>query len=307
MRVLDLFAGIGGFSLAAHWMGWQTVAFVEWDKYCQKVLKKNFPGVPIYGDIREFNEQITTNTNTGFELEQEGQIQARRDTTNNGSKEYKRIFGIDIITGGFPCQPFSHAGKRKGTDDNRYLWPEMLRTIQTIKPLWVVGENVAGLISMENGKTLERILIDLEDSGYHTETFLIPACSIGAWHRRDRVWIVSHTGHAESQGREQPERINKRRIKEGEQSRGEFTSRNRKHGLRKVVSNSANTGIKGMHKWRNLANREQWNIEPNVGRVANGIPSRVDRLKALGNAIVPQAAYEIFKAIDHENDSKTTY
>ena len=160
--MIDLFAGIGGFSLAGHWMGWETVDFVEKEPYCQKVLAKNFPNVPIHGDIRDYKP-----------------------------KEY----AADIICGGFPCQPFSSAGKRKGKEDDRFLWPEMLRVIREAKPTFVVGENVAGILSMDNGAVFEEICLSLEDEGYAVQSFIIPAQAVGAPHRRDRVWIVGYSEH----------------------------------------------------------------------------------------------------------------
>lgn len=161
MGHLGLFEGIGGFSLAARWAGWTTPVMVEWNPYCQAVLKNNFPDAAIFGDIHEFD----------------------------GSKYAGQI---DIITGGFPCQPYSHAGLRAGNDDDRALWPQMLRVIREVAPPWVVGENVAGLLSMDSGRVFAGILADLENAGYSTETYLIPAVGVGAPHRRDRVWIVAH-------------------------------------------------------------------------------------------------------------------
>ncbi len=258
----QLFAGIGGFGLAAQWAGIENVWANEIDSFCCKVLRKNFSNLEIHErDIREIGKH--------------------------------NLRSVDIISGGFPCQPFSHAGKRKGKEDDRYLWPEMLRVIQEVAPSWVIGENVAGLISMENGKTLERILIDLEDSGYHTETFLIPACSIGAWHRRDRIWIVAHSTGDGDRGKFRENKSNGEQFNEevGSELRSQFVNNNQD------VSNTTNAGIKRVHQRKDPTTKEQWSTEPNVGRVANGIPSRVDRLKGLGNAIVPQVAYEIFKAI----------
>ena len=163
LKVLDLFSGIGGFSLGLHSTGiFDTVKFVEFDKYCQKVLQKNFPDVPIEGDIRNVKGQE---------------------------------FEADVITGGFPCQPFSVAGKQKGTNDNRYLWPEMLRLIREIKPEFVIGENVQGLINLQNGVVLRQVQDDLESEGFEVQCFLIPASGIGAWHQRYRVWIVGHSQH----------------------------------------------------------------------------------------------------------------
>lgn len=169
MRVLDLFAGIGGFSLAAHRMGWETIAFVEWDDFCQKVLKKNFPNVPVYGDIKEFD-----------------------GTQYNGT--------VDLVCGGFPCQPFSTAGRRKGKNDDRYLWKEMRRVIREVQPAWVVGENVAGIISMDDGRVLEEILSDLEGEGYAVQPVIIPAAALGAPHRRDRIWIIANSCNSSNRG-----------------------------------------------------------------------------------------------------------
>ena len=161
LRVLDLFSGIGGFSLGLHSTGiFDTVKFVEIDKFCQKVLNKNFPGIPIEEDIKNVKGQE---------------------------------FEADVITGGFPCQPFSVAGKQKGTNDNRYLWPEMLRLIKEIKPEFVIGENVQGLINLQNGMVLRQVQDNLESEGFEVQCFLIPASGLGAWHQRYRIWIVGHS------------------------------------------------------------------------------------------------------------------
>ena len=307
-------AFVGGFDLAAEWMGWENVFQVEWDSYCQKVLTKNFPNVKRYGDIKEFD----------------------------GTK-YRGF--IDIISGGFPCQPFSNAGKRKGTEDDRYLWPEMLRIIGEAKPPFIVGENVAGLISMENGKTLKRIFTDLENEGYQTESFIIPACAVGAWHRRDRIWIVAYNNSVRCDN-------GKYSLEKG--SKGRCESLHRNEGLDKTISDSQGKRINGINRdnritetengeWTNESisnskdatnghdkyrekyirgnqlgneieertlrrsykiNGRQWEVEPSVGRVADGVSGRVDRLKGLGNSIVPQVAYQIFKAIEEYELSK---
>tara|TARA_X000001036_G_scaffold108038_1_gene101202 strand:- start:3615 stop:4817 length:1203 start_codon:yes stop_codon:yes gene_type:complete len=163
LKVLDLFSGIGGFSLGLHSTDiFDTVKFVEFDEFCQKVLKKNFPNIPIEGDIR-----------------------------NVKGKEFE----ADVIVGGFPCQPFSVAGKQKGRDDNRYLWPEMFRLIKEIKPEFIIGENVQGLVNLQNGMVLRQVQDDLEGEGFEVQCFLIPASGIGAWHQRFRVWIVGHSKH----------------------------------------------------------------------------------------------------------------
>mgnify|MGYP006400344723 CR=1 FL=1 len=163
LKVLDLFSGIGGFSLGLHSTDiFDTVKFVEFDEFCQKILKKNFPNVPIEGDIK-----------------------------NVKGKEFE----ADIIVGGFPCQPFSVAGKQKGRDDNRYLWPEMFRLIKEIKPEFVIGENVQGLVNLQNGMVLRQVQDDLVGQGFEVQCFLVPASGIGAWHQRSRVWIVGHSKH----------------------------------------------------------------------------------------------------------------
>lgn len=341
MRHLDLFAGIGGFSLAAQWMGWETVAQVEWDEWCQKVLAKNFPDALRFGDIVEFNKMLENGENiTNTESRKSGE-QKTGDGWQNISRRSEKTHGqlsigrIDILTGGFPCQPFSHAGKRKGTDDSRYLWPAMLETIRRVKPSYVVGENVAGLVSMENGKTLDRILSDLEDEGYTTEQVIIPACAVGAWHRRDRIWIIAHSvnrtdrairgqsgeteglpcecgeagysgescgtdsevydAHRHNQGLQggaQTGNIRSSREKRNQQSERYRQCLGRENGQ----SQSLVGGMAyGLPCWVD----GYWDREPEgVPRVATGVKDRVNRLKGLGNAIVPQVAYQIFKAIE---------
>ena len=157
MKVLDLFSGIGGFSLGLERAGMETVAFCEIEDYPRKILKKHWPDVPIYKDVRELD-----------------------------GKKYRN--SVDVVCGGFPCQPFSVAGKQRGIEDDRHLWPEMLRIIKEVRPTWVIGENVAGFIRM----ALDDVLLDLETEGYTTQSFVIPACAVGGVHRRDRVWIVAY-------------------------------------------------------------------------------------------------------------------
>ena len=302
----SLFSGIGGFDLAAQWVGWNNIFQVEKDKWCRKVLAKNFPAVERFADIKDF---------TGYEY----------------------TGRIDIISGGFPCQPFSVAGKRKGKDDDRYLWEEMLRVITTIKPTYVVGENVTGII----GLALDTVLSDLEAQDYTTETFIIPACGKNAWHRRDRVWIVAYANSIRRQDEQketgQPLCNGKWNDTIEEQGRGKQQCRTGKPssvfpdtksklsnerengndkeqgkiqlqtgGSNSVSTNTYNTGCEEQREpiadgtelfapkcssWREA--------EPGVGRVVDGLPNRVDRLKGIGNAIVPQVAYEIFNAINN--------
>lgn len=262
----SLFSGIGGFDLAAQWMGWNNIFQVEKDDWCRKVLAKNFPKTERFADIKDF---------TGYEY------------TNR----------IDVISGGFPCQPFSVAGKRKGKDDDRYLWAEMLRVIATIKPTYVVGENVTGIIGM----ALDTVLSDLEAENYTTETFIIPACGKNAWHKRDRVWIIAYSNNGgncgtsrknESKGKK--ERLQKRNEMEqfGKSSDVWFSSNTNNSNSkeqRKPFSNEKKFFASRCDSW--------WEAEPAVGRVVDGLPNRVDRLRGLGNAIVPQVAFEIFSAI----------
>jgi DNA-cytosine methyltransferase len=171
--VLDLFSGIGGFSLGLERAGMETVAFCENDKFCQKVLAKHWPGVPIHDNIEELD-----------------------------GRQYRGT--VELVCGGAPCQPFSVAGQQRGTEDDRALWPEMLRVIREVEPLWVIGENVAGIINME----LDNVLSDLEDSGYSCQTFVIPACAVDAQHRRDRVWVIAQKNDFDS-NRQRPHRKDK--------------------------------------------------------------------------------------------------
>ena len=161
MKLLDLFSGIGGFSLGAEYNNIETIGFVEKDVFCQKVLRKHWPNVPILGDIRD----------------------VQKDTFKS----------VDIVSGGFPCQPFSVAGKRRGTDDDRYLWDETIRVVSLYKPRWFVGENVEGIVNIQNGMVLRQVQDDLEKEGFEVQCGIIPASGIGAWHQRKRVWIIAHS------------------------------------------------------------------------------------------------------------------
>lgn len=312
MKHMGLFEGIGGFSLAAMWANWQTPVMVEWNPYCQAVLKKNFPDAAIFSDIRNFDGRPYA-----------GQI--------------------DIITGGFPCQPFSHAGKRGGETDDRYLWPEMLRIIDEVRPAWVVGENVAGLVTMDGGRVLAGILADLENEGYIPEVFVIPALAVGAPHRRERVWIVAHSinnernrgretrdGRGKSanencgvianaanvQGSERHRFASQRgRKKEAEQiGMGNCNPANAdKPGLEKRKGQQGNNGPQRQTAIGNIWAEHWYEVATRICRVDDGLSGGLDgtgkipakkntgkayRLEALGNAIVPQVAYQIFEAIN---------
>ena len=270
MRVLDLFSGIGGFSLGLERAGMTTVAFCEIEPFCQKILKHHWPNVPIFDDIR----------------------------TLSGDD----VGPVDLICGGYPCQPFSVAGKQRGKADDRHLWPEYYRLIQEIHPRWIIGENVAGHIKLG----LDDVLSDLEREGYTWESFVVPACAVNAPHRRDRVCIVAHSKHNGSFASE----INRKRSEDaGRRKKGaELTQqpeRDSELGNNAVMADSESERIQ-----RHGAGRKQepsayekqklfmcpgegritthWDVEPDVGRVANGIPDRVDRIKSLGNSVVPQ-------------------
>lgn len=270
MKALSLFSGIGGIDLACEWAGIETVAFCEREPFCQKVLKKHWANVPIYDDVC---------TLTKARLEEDG------------------IGTIDLIHGGYPCQPFSVAGKREGENDDRHLWPEVFRLIQAIQPRWFVGENVAGHVTLG----LDIVLSDLESIGYAWEAFVIPASAVNARHRRDRVFIMAH---AERIGLPQRKYEEQPRCEKGISSwNGETfanTTGERLEGQQRKEFEGA--GIR-LADCGERDGRKQWAIEPQLGRVANGIPSRVDRLKALGNAVVPQQIYPILAAIKQIDDA----
>jgi len=398
LKILDLFSGLGGFSLGLERTGhFETIAFCDNEKYSKLILNKHWKGVKIYNDVREI------------------------------SKEKFKEDGIefpDIITGGFPCQPFSVAGKQKGTSDDRHLWPEMFRIIKAFKPRFVIGENVRGIVNIQDGVVFETVCTDLESEGYEVQPFNIPAAGVGAPHRRERIWIIAtHSDYTGDRASEYETNEDRQKINERRQGQSQFES----SGYSENVANTKNgrgqpsqskrwegtkrgsidsRGIEGERKnfsgtenvensrrtlrqgtelreknedevgkenanqhqrsssssesnvanaytrlsngsfeevqsGRNtfdtssegttdVANTESsighdfysiarngepslqeifgdgsslpresswWNVEPNVGRVAHGIPGRVHRLKGLGNSIIPQIAEEIGKAI----------
>jgi DNA (cytosine-5)-methyltransferase 1 len=313
MRVLSRFSGIGGLDLAAEWAGMETVAFCEREPFCQKVLKKHWPDIPCFDDVK----------------------------TLKGSD----VGTVDVITGGYPCQPFSVAGKRKGKDDERYLWPEFSRLIDECQPSWVIGENVAGHIT----SGLDAVCDDLESKGYAVQAFVFPACAVGANHERQRCFVVAHNDQIRGSQRNddwrrgdlsgldwKTEKANSKRqrlngtwengsveyvanadklqrnggdykpeCKVSEPGNGSCaenvsdSTSGRQQGQRESI-NASNCAAHGKRKAGHAFNvciGNQWATEPAVGRVANGVPSRVDRLRGLGNAVVPQQAYPIFKAI----------
>ena len=295
MDVFDFFSGIGGFSLAAEWMGWEVVSQCEIDPYCQKILKKHWPDVYLHNDIKTYNIET-----------------------------YKMAKGAStepsIFTGGFPCQPFSTAGKRKGMADNRNLWPDYHRIIQECKPTYIVGENVPGLLTMEDGKVFDRICLDLESEGYQVESYLIPACSIEAWHRRERTWIIGYLSQRSDShsSRTDPDDIGSHREEEyqyGEAERwcselqhkqerepgsvGEDVPYPTSKGLQESQESEIQFSVPNAERdsLQFPRRKDQWETEPAVGRVVDELPNRVDRIKGLGNAVVPHLVYELFKAI----------
>ena len=409
LKILDLFSGLGGFSLGLERTGrYKTVAFCEIDKYCTLLLQKHWKGVKIYNDVKKITKE-------GFEAD--------------------GIESPDIITGGFPCQPFSVAGKQKGTNDDRHLWPEMFRIIKAFKPRFVIGENVPGIVNIQDGVVFETVCTDLESQGYEVQPFNIPAAAVGAPHQRKRIWIIATLADSvsnderreisrsyEEKGRVQEEHRSKNsasgifsgtseirksnngyeamensgrtlrqgssirkknedevgkenanqhqrsssssesnvantntRLSDGQkkelQSRGQASIFSRegedvanaksissdgreigqhseesrekgKIGIevggvssdRQKLANTDSERLEGLGQSRSQFNETSsstsrseerqgqvgqgwWEFEPNVGRVAHGVPGRVHRLKALGNSIVPQIAEEIGRAI----------
>ncbi len=409
LKILDLFSGLGGFSLGLERTGrYKTVAFCEIDKYCTLLLQKHWKGIKVYNDVKKITKE-------GFEAD--------------------GIESPDIITGGFPCQPFSVAGKQKGTNDDRHLWPEMFRIIKAFKPRFVIGENVPGIVNIQDGVVFETVCTDLESQGYEVQPFNIPAAAVGAPHQRKRIWIIATLADSvsnderreisrsdEEKGRVQEEHRSKdsasgifsgtseiwksnngyeamensgrtlrqgssirkknedevekenanqhqrsssssesnvananTRLSDGQkkelQSRGQASISSRegenvanaksissdgreigqhseesrekgKIGIevggvssdRQKLANTDSERLEGLGQSRSQFNETSsstssseerqgqvgqgwWEFEPNVGRVAHGVPGRVHRLKALGNSIVPQIAEEIGRAI----------
>lgn len=289
----SLCSGIGGLDLAAEWAGFETVAQCEIDEYASKVLAKNFKGVPNLHDIRT--------------------------VTNERLAE----FGIDgkeitVISAGFPCQPYSLAGKGRGDRDSRDLWGEVARVLGEIKPHWFVGENTPGLFARQNQRFFRRVLDDLTALGYSVGWGIWGACDVGAPHRRDRVFFIANRNISDA---------TIERCDSDEIQRGEFKESGDEKNTRRVQESGVQfervcssipysaSDIVGMfgsegetqrprgsrsdigNRTQRDASGEWWQTEPNVDRVVDGVPAWVDRLRCLGNAVVPAQAYPIFKAI----------
>ena len=253
MNVLDLFSGIGGFSLGLERAGMRTVAFCEIEPYCRAVLRKHWANVPIYDDIRSLTKDNLTQHGIG---------------------------SVDVVCGGFPCQDISVAGDGAGIDGERSgLWKEYARIIGSLRPHYVIVENVAALLVRGLGK----LLADLASVGYDSEWHCIPAAAVKAPHNRDRIWVVAYPRHSRLR-----ERGKRGDVGEEMQNLGRI----QRHGL--PLRDEEKTPVLDEATFRTI---REWAIEPCVDRVANGIPRRVDRLRGLGNAIVPQIAEIIGKAI----------
>jgi DNA (cytosine-5)-methyltransferase 1 len=299
LDVLDLFAGIGGFSLGLERAGMRTLAFCEIDPYCQRVLTKHWPDVPIFDDVRTLTAQSLANTLGMRQLQSQGGEQDERGRVGD--------CGIDVICGGFPCQDISLAGKGAGIEGSRSgLWFEYARIIGEVRPRYVIVENVAALL----GRGLSRVLGDLAALRYDAEWHCIPASAVGAPHRRDRIWIVAYaSGERQRSRRDQSTgNLGGGLVVERAETWGDAT-----HGSEDVadangegLSDRRQTGVasstnetKGRLAFPELerCGGAWWSTEPDVGRVAYGVPARVDRLRCLGNAVVPQIAELIGRAI----------
>lgn len=301
VNVLDLFSGIGGFTLGLERAGFSTVAFCETDDFCRRVLAHHWPNIPIHGDITYLNARPYRGT-------------------------------VDVVVGGFPCQPYSQAGKRGGSEDDRALWPEMLRVVEEVQPTWFVGENVTGLEHL----ALAECVSDLEGLGYAVQVFDIPACGIGASHRRHRIWIVAHAdgagvriGAERSEGRRDDVQAGRQAelVYDGEaqshpdsdywRQRGEWLT---EHGELECTRGDQSEGLGAPGRREGPADTDagrellegreagpaevtvEWPTEPSVCGADDGIPDRVDRLRALGNAVVPAIVTIIGQAILAQGD-----
>ena len=330
LRHFDVCSGIGGFALGFRWAALsEPVAFCEIDEYCQKVLAKNFPNTPIFNDVKELvNEE------------------AKPEST-------RTIPDHDILTAGYPCQPFSVAGKRRGEEDPRNIWPYVYEIVKRKHPTWCVFENVYGHVAMG----LDKVLNEMEMEGYATQTFIVPACSLDAPHLRNRLWIVAHSdceldieqntrGYGEEKELSREHRTEDNPTRESSRtsstrkSRDGYVADTSSTGLERQSEHSPSISCSGKkrsksrsetsrenamadtqcmgreprseerekftgeeshgesdHRSSNGSEEERarnwWQFEPNVGRVAYGVSSRVDRLRGLGNAIVPQIAMQI--------------
>ena len=314
---IDLFSGIGGFSLAAQSCGFKTILFCEIDEFCQKVLQERFGAIAESvssisgrGASSQFsNERREEGQNWGEGIQPKNR-KARSSNTESSNPilipDIRDIDGTEwrgatLLTGGFPCQPFSQAGQRRGKEDDRYLWPEMLRVISEAKPSWIVGENVAGIIRME----LDNVCSDLEGEGYEVQPVIIPACAKNAPHRRDRVWIIANSKGSRCEWRRSVKMGKRGKMANGAERKNSIDP----NSIGKHDDNSRYGASKNGREFKKADNVSKglWDIPwlevaTRFCRVDDGLPSwvysdRVKRLKALGNAIVSQVAKEIIEGI----------
>ena len=296
MAHVDLCSGIGGFALGFEWAELsRPVLFCDIEPWSRKVLAKHWPDVPIAKDVKEL-----------------------------ANDPARLVPDCDILTSGYPCQPFSVAGKQRGAEDDRHIWPQIFTIVQAKRPNWCVFENVSGHINLG----LDQVLSDLEAEDYTCQPFVVPACAVNAPHRRDRLWIIAHTNsQGEPDGAKHEQRMvgNTGCVTKGK-SRGGFSEKrincgtqgqwsDEGHRLADTSENVADTNNSGCQEqwWGEPAQSQYqaakcgdwWSVEPPVGRVAHGIPKRVDRLKGLGNAIVPQIAMQIGLTIKAVEDEQT--
>lgn len=295
MNHVDLFSGIGGFAYAFDQVFHEqknTHIFCEIDKFCQAVLRKHWPDSEIISDIKTFADT---------------RVKKQRGVSDNAREKVSATWFSDqpfLLTGGFPCQPFSQAGQRRGTEDDRHLWPEMLRVIRLTKPQWVIAENVPGLLTIGGGMVFEQVCLDLEHESYKVQPIIIPAVALNAPHRRDRVWFIANRRQQHgSEGRDEgmeinppvwPSRLSYPKRCGEDDSDSECARHEGK--VDKAGQNARHRGGSQQKKWG-----EDWTqVATRLCRVDDGIPRRMDRnprLRALGNAIVPQVAMEIMRAI----------
>lgn len=269
----SLFSGIGGFDLAAEWMGWENVFHCEWNEFGKRILNYYWPNAESFDDITKTDFTKYANT-------------------------------IDILTGGFPCQPYSQAGKRLGKEDDRHLWPEMLRAIQEIAPSYIVGENVLGIVNWNGGLVFDEVQTDLENEGYEIQPVILPACSVGALHRRDRTWFIAHSKHNRVRRWEQQQKSEQTEVRTIANTTNERLqeSRNIFRQEYELFINPSNDIAGSVTTQWSKAKRGSGNVPKNdgVSKAMDGITVsewKRESIKAFGNAIVPQVAYEIFKAI----------
>jgi len=287
LRHGSLFSGIGGFDLAAEWAGWENVFHCEWNPFGQRVLKHYWPKAESFHDINQ----------------------------SDFSKYANRL---DILTGGFPCQPFSSTGKRRGTDDPRHLWPRMLEVISTIRPRWVVGENVYGLLNWSNGMVFEQVHIDLENQGYTVQAYILPAAGVGAIHKRDRIWFVAYANGDDNTN--DPTRgldmgwpslgntSNTEKLQHPGLDHNATNANGQRFAQNKTMGKTKRNLFdnKLLHEHGEAFESALLGENDGLSRELDGITFpkwREESAQAYGNAIVPQVAFQIFNAINQYEDA----